>query len=160
VLMLLYFIAGQALVVLVVAQVFRLRSRHWSLRHTLLATVLPAALFLLWAWFWCWVPLIHLAPAPFAHELLDCTAPPWHKPLARHLPASAGQWHLLLGSPSPRRHRCPSGSLDPRPRALLPPRLRLATPLVPQHPLASHVLATPFCNNSLPGPPASAWIAL
>ncbi len=47
--------------------------------------------------------------------------------------------------------------LDPRPQALLLPRLRLAVPLVPEHPLASHVLTIRALGKHLA---RAAWVWL
>lgn len=70
--MLLYFIAAQGVAILIAVALFRLRRRRWSFRHTVLATVIPCIIFLLWMCFWCWVPLGDLAPTPVLQELLDC----------------------------------------------------------------------------------------
>ncbi len=71
--MLLFFMAGQGVTVLIAVAVFRLRRRRWSPRHTVLATVFPLIIFLLWMCFWCWAPLSDLAPTPVLQELLDRT---------------------------------------------------------------------------------------
>jgi hypothetical protein len=54
--MILWFVIAQLLAALVARLLFKQRHYFWSRRHTLLSTVVPLGLFLVWACFWYLLP--------------------------------------------------------------------------------------------------------
>jgi hypothetical protein len=55
--MIIYFAVAQAITTLVAFLSYRWRAFRWSLRHTLLCSVVPLGVFLIWVLFWYqWQP--------------------------------------------------------------------------------------------------------